>query len=203
MDFDWSGLEVGDAPATGEPVAEEVVAPDLPADEKPVGMPELVEELLAPDKVSAEDEVPAEPPAPPVEVVPEPVAEPPTPSAEPFTEPAIEPAPQPTIAEAPPPLPEGLDELSKHVREHPRDRDAQLELARGLWNVERREESLEFYTKVLKSNKLVEEVLADLEAVAEEHSSDSTFQRVLGDAYMRSGKLAEALDLYRDALEDL
>ena len=45
--------------------------------------------------------------------------------------------------------------------------------------------------------------LADLEAVSAEHSSDPTFHRVLGDAYMRSGKLAEALELYRDALEDL
>jgi tetratricopeptide (TPR) repeat protein len=210
MDFDWSGLQVGDAPATGEPVAEEVSPSALPADEQPMGMPELVEELLTPEAESLEEEVLSAPPVESVtematETAPPPLVdkvidEPPAPPIEPIQEPAIETVPPPAPAA---PLPGNLDELSKHVREHPRDRDAQLELARGLWNEARRAESLEFYTKVLKSNKLVEEVLADLEAVAEEHSSDPTFQRVLGDAYMRSGKLAEALDLYREALEDL
>ena len=96
-----------------------------------------------------------------------------------------------------------LEALWDHLRAHPRDHEARLTLARAMWQAGRYEESLEAYSRLLRANKLVDEVLADLEGYAEERPSDAGLLRVLGDAYMRADRLTEALEAYREALKNL
>jgi len=101
------------------------------------------------------------------------------------------------------PLPGELEELKEWVRTHPRDQEARLNFARGLWQIGQYADALDSYSRAMRSSKLVDEVLADMEAHLEERPSDATVRRVLGDAYLRVGKLAEALEVYRQALDDL
>jgi cytochrome c-type biogenesis protein CcmH/NrfG len=89
-----------------------------------------------------------------------------------------------------------------HLKEHPRDYEAWLELARALWQAGERQEALEAYGRVVRRGKLLESAIPDLEEHVQEWPSAST-QRVLGDAYMKDGRLQEALDIYRRALETL
>ena len=96
-----------------------------------------------------------------------------------------------------------LDTLRARVRSRPRDYEAQLALARALWQVHLYDDSLEVYSRLLKAGKFVEEVLTDMEAHVVERPRDVGARRVLGDAYMRVGRLAEALATYREALEQL
>jgi cytochrome c-type biogenesis protein CcmH/NrfG len=117
--------------------------------------------------------------------------------------PEITPEPVPEEAEAPPPAPADLETLQEHLRTHPRDHEARLTLARAMWQVGRYAESLEAYSRLLRANKLVDEVLADLEGYVEERRDDASLLRTLGDAYMRADRLAEALEVYREALKNL
>ena len=89
-----------------------------------------------------------------------------------------------------------------YLKQHPRDYDAWLSLARALWQASERQEALEAYSRVIRSGKLLESTISDLEKYMEEQPDAST-QRVLGDAYMKGGQLQEALDTYRRALETL
>jgi cytochrome c-type biogenesis protein CcmH/NrfG len=91
----------------------------------------------------------------------------------------------------------------QHLHSHPRDHDAWLSLARGLWEAGRYPDSLEVYGRVLRAGKLLEEAAADLEVHVRERPSDPAVRQVLGDAYMRSGRLDAALEIYRRTLEKL
>jgi cytochrome c-type biogenesis protein CcmH/NrfG len=55
---------------------------------------------------------------------------------------------------------------------------------------------------VIRAGKLLDSVTADLEGHVGQWPDAST-QRVLGDAYMKDGRLQKALDTYRRALETL
>ncbi len=89
-----------------------------------------------------------------------------------------------------------------YLKDHPRDYEARLALARALWQASEQQEALEAYSRVIRSGKLLESVIPDLEKYLEQWPDVST-QRVLGDAYMKEGRLQEALDIYRRALESL
>jgi tetratricopeptide (TPR) repeat protein len=89
-----------------------------------------------------------------------------------------------------------------YLKENPRDYDARLELARRLWQVDRREESLEAYSRLIRAGRELDVVIEELEEYLEQWSDVST-QRVLGDAYMKNNQLDKALALYRQALESL
>jgi tetratricopeptide (TPR) repeat protein len=89
-----------------------------------------------------------------------------------------------------------------YLKDHPRDYEAWLALARALWQTDERQESLETYTRVIRAGKLLDSVTADLEGYVRQWRDAST-QRVLGDAYMKDGRLQKALNTYRRALETL
>jgi tetratricopeptide (TPR) repeat protein len=109
----------------------------------------------------------------------------------------------PEEAAAPPEAPaEPFAAERAHLKEHPRDYEAWLALARALWQAGEREEALEAYARVIRGGKFLESVIPDLEVRVEQWSNAST-QRVLGDAYMKDGRLHEALNIYRQALEAL
>ena len=87
-----------------------------------------------------------------------------------------------------------------HLKEHSRDYEAWLALARALWQAGEQREALEAYTRVIRAGKFLESVVPDLEECVEQ-DPDVSAQRVLGDAYMKDGRLQDALDIYRRALE--
>jgi tetratricopeptide (TPR) repeat protein len=118
----------------------------------------------------------------------------------------LEEAPAAEVAPlAPPPVEAPRDPFAAHrayLKEHPRDYEARLAFARTLWQAHEREEALEAYSRVIRSGKLLENVIADLEQYLERWP-DASIQRLLGDAHMKDGRLQEALDIYRQALETL
>ena len=57
------------------------------------------------------------------------------------------------------------------------------------------------YTKLIKKGKLLEEVIYDLQEAVYSHPVDVVVWQTLGDAYMRSNRLQEALDAYSKAEE--
>jgi len=191
--FGWTAFEMVEEPAPEEVEAEvaEIAAeagevPVPPVEETlvpPVGeAPSVVEEAAAEVEgvpvAEVAEEAPGAPEAVEEEGAPTIVAEPAEVSAEPF---AAERA---------------------HLRQHPRDYEAWLALARALWQAGEREEALDAYSRVIRTSKLLESAVADLEEYVKQWP-DVTAKQVLGDAYMKSGRLQEALALYREALEEL
>jgi tetratricopeptide (TPR) repeat protein len=98
--------------------------------------------------------------------------------------------------------PESFAAERAYLKEHPRDHEARLALARALWQTGEREEALEAYYRVIRVGKFLDSVIPELEEYLEQWPSVG-MQRVLGDAYMKDGRLQDALDLYRLALESL
>jgi len=213
--FGWTAFgEVGTAPLVAPPVMIEEAAP-----------PEAPEEVEAPPVFEAPaveewpplEEVPAPEVAPPTEeirwgaalavtleeeVAPAPVIEEvPGVSEMEITEPLEEAAPPPEVPAVEVPTVSLVAERA-YLKEHPRDYETWLALAQALWQADEREEALEAYTRVIRAGKFLESVIPDLEEHTEQWPHAST-QRVLGDAYMRAGRLQEALDTYRRALETL
>lgn len=114
----------------------------------------------------------------------------------------VEPAAPPPKAPAAEAAPDAFAAERAYLKEHPRDHQARLALARGLWQVGRKGEALEAYGRVIRAGKFLDAVIAELEEYLEQWPEVTT-QRVLGDAYMKGGKLDKALELYRGALETL
>jgi hypothetical protein len=144
--------------------------------------------------------------APPEEVAIPPTAPPPAPAV-----PVVEAAPPVAAAPTPAPKPPGppaagpVDPFAAgkaYLKQNPRDYDARLHLARALWQAGKRGEALEEYSRLIRAGKLLDVVIVELEQYLEKWPDVST-QRVLGDAYMKSNQLDKALELYRQALENL
>ncbi|MGD2144215.1 MAG: hypothetical protein PVF54_07035, partial [Anaerolineae bacterium] len=77
-----------------------------------------------------------------------------------------------------------------------------LELGRLQWKADRRDQAIGTYEHLIINNALLEEVIPDLEACAEEWP-DVSLKQALGDAYMAADRLEEALNVYRQALASL
>jgi len=176
---------------------------DTSADEQPP-VPEPVQGWMptegTPVQPPAEEAVPvsllepseAEPPAqaetvPPVSAV--------TPEA---VVPAAEPAPQP-VAEAvsTPPRP-----ALRQTGMLGGDKDAlAFQRARDLLGRGGLDQAMGEYTKLIKKGKLLEEVIYDLQEAVYSHPVDVIVWQTLGDAFVRSNRLQEALDAYSKAEE--
>jgi tetratricopeptide (TPR) repeat protein len=207
--FGWTAFgEFEAAPEVEEaaaPPVEEVMAEAVAAPLTEELVPSIVEEIVAPPVVE-EAKAPLAVEYPVVEKAPAPPAPPPViekPVA-PRVE-AVTPAAAPARPRPKPPKPLVADPFAAqqaYLKENPRDYDARLELARALWQVDRREEALEAYDRLVRAGKSLDFVIAELEEYSEQWPDVGT-QRVLGDAYMKSGQLEKALELYRQALENL
>ena len=224
--FGWTAFGEPEAPAP--PVTEVVEAPPVeeaaPPERPEVTYAEAVEGPPPPEEAPPAEEVPTPEIAPPIEearwgaeweapaeagVAPMPVVEEvpgvtemeaPTPIEKPAA--AVEEAPAveaPVIEEA---YVKPLDDQRAYVKEHRRDYEAWLALARALWQAGERQEALEAYSRVIRGGKLLDGVTTDMEEHVEEWP-DPSVQRVLGDTYMKDGQLQKALDIYRRALETL
>jgi tetratricopeptide (TPR) repeat protein len=199
--FGWTQFGEPEAPPEAVAAVEETspiekvpweAAAEIPLEE--AALPPAVEEMAW----EAAPEIPLEEIAPPpaVEQVPG-VAEIEMP--EPLKEAVAPPAPEIPAVEAPS-GPFAAERV--YLKDHPRDYTAWLTLAQALWQATERQEALEAYTRVIRAGKFLDKVIADLEECVIQWPDAST-QRALGDAYMKDGRLQEALSVYRRALGTL
>jgi tetratricopeptide (TPR) repeat protein len=189
--------EAEEAP-TVEPVAEEAIEPEVsPAAEAPEVVAEIPPDIGEPEEERLEpleedvDLAEPEPRERPTWVALEepPVTERPVAEAPPEAPPAAE----PPVAEETP--------VEEQIGE-PEDDQAQLELARRLWDAGQKEKAQAAYQELL-SSPLRDDVIADLERISGEEALEEPMLRLLGDAYMRENRLEEALNVYRRALASL
>jgi cytochrome c-type biogenesis protein CcmH/NrfG len=140
----------------------------------------------------------AVPAAPPVALAAEPTAEAAAAPVAELLETAVPAAAE--LVEAQEAPVDALAARRQHVRDHPRDYAAWLELARLLRGVGERDEALKAYANALRGRDLADSVIKDVETLAAEHP-DAASQQLLGDAYMKAGRLQDALRAYRQALQ--
>jgi tetratricopeptide (TPR) repeat protein len=79
---------------------------------------------------------------------------------------------------------------------------AMLTQARSTFQAGQLDEAVQAYEAVIRANAGLDDVVADLSGYikADAHKSNPALYRVLGDGLMRQGKLQQALDTYRKAL---
>jgi tetratricopeptide (TPR) repeat protein len=80
---------------------------------------------------------------------------------------------------------------------------AALEHARSSMQAGDVESSLAEYEALVRASVDIDAVVEDLSAAVRQHRNNPALYRVLGDGYMRQGKLQQALDTYREALNQL
>jgi tetratricopeptide (TPR) repeat protein len=183
-------VEVEAAPPVEAPLEPEMIQPEAAG---PEWLGELVrdEEGLAELEEIEEEVAPAEVAAPtPVEYVEAAEAEEP-PTAPPETEP--EPA---EVAEAPSTRP--LEPL--RAEDLPEDSDARLAMARAALNADDWSEALMIYETMVNSSELLDSVIEDMQEGVRRHAEDAVGHQLLGDAFMKDGRLQDALKAYRTAL---
>jgi tetratricopeptide (TPR) repeat protein len=183
-------VEVEAAPPVEAPPEPEMIQPEAAG---PEWLGELVrdEEGLAELEEIEEEIAPAEVAAPtPVEYVEAAVAEEP-PAAAPEAE------PEPVgVAEAPSTRP--LEPL--RAEDLPEDPDARLAMARAALNADDWPEALMIYETMVNSSELLDSVIEDMQAGVRRHADDAAGHQLLGDAFMKDGRLQDALKAYRSAL---
>jgi len=86
---------------------------------------------------------------------------------------------------------------------HPGDHEVRLALARAYRDEKKLSGAFEQFQKLVDSGRLVKELLPDLEGVCASRPDDARWYQLLGDAYLRTNQLAEALDAYRAAQDAL
>jgi tetratricopeptide (TPR) repeat protein len=186
-------VEVEAAPPVEAPPELETIQPEAAG---PEWLGELVrdEEGLAEPKEMEEEVAPAEVAAPtPVEYVEAAAAEEP-----PIAPPKAEAEPV-EAAEVPSTRP--LEPL--RVEDLPEDPDARLAMARAALNAGDWSEALMIYETLVSSSELLESVIEDMQAGVRRHADDAAGYQLLGDAFMKDGRLQDALKTYRMALAQL
>jgi hypothetical protein len=108
------------------------------------------------------------------------------------------------VVEAPaaPMPPVGAEEYEARLQANPADHEARLSLARIWWASADRARSLQLYQYLIDEEMFLGEIAADLQRDVETYEHPDWY-RALGDAHMKLGNLARALDAYRQALTHL
>ncbi len=188
--------------------AEEVEAEEVsPPEEVPEWLREFKGEAeVAEEAVEGEFKV-AE--APPVEVRPEEEMPPPPVVAVPEEEEVV---PEAIVEEVEEEVPEAvveevvaeeaevpptIDGLLERLASHPEDHQARLGLVRLYLAQGEREEALPHLRGLVREGQLLQDAIQELEAVAQEAPEHLPTQQLLGDAYMKAGRLEEAIEKYR------
>jgi len=202
------------APATVEPLPEVPgrLEEPLPTEAAPFGWTTIGEEAAPAEAAIPPAPTPEEgfgwtgfaapeaSPAVPAEEVPAAAWAPPTAPPQPVEPPA---PPAAEVVRPPRPHLARVDELERQVQANRKDYETRLTLARELWQAGLAAEAIEHYSALLRANRLVAEVVEDAQSLARQRRHDPMVKRLLGDAYVRVGRLAEALEAYREALENL
>ena len=110
--------------------------------------------------------------------------------------PPLPPAPAPTVVSV------DVEPLLARLRSDSNDQEARLELARTWWSSGNRDQALSEYNTLVSAGAHTEEVMGDLERITEIDERPHGF-RLLGDLYMKLGRLPRALEAYRRALNQL
>lgn len=132
----------------------------------------------------------------------------PAPASEPEPAPVMEAVPQVAAAPLAPvsaeiPAGEAYDTFRERLTNQPDDHPTRLALARQLANDDNVLASLGQYEMLVFAEASLETLESDLAQVVENRPSVAQARRVLGDVFMRQGRLQEALATYRAALEQL
>ncbi len=185
--------------------AEEVpTAPPGPSEEIPEWLQRLEEVPKPVVEEAAEEEVPE--PAPAAEEAEVEVEEVEEVAPEPLAEEVVEEIAPPELAVEAPEEAEEIPTIEGYLERlaaDPKDHQARLELARAYLAQGESEEALTHYRRLVRVQGALEEVLEDLEAAAQELPYHLPTQQLLGYAYMKSGRLDEALETYRLLREKL
>jgi NAD-dependent oxidoreductase involved in siderophore biosynthesis len=83
----------------------------------------------------------------------------------------------------------------------PDDHEVRLALARAYRDEKKPNNAFEQFQTLVSSGHLVQELLSDLEGLCASHANDARWHQLLGDAYVRTNQLADALNAYRAAQE--
>ncbi len=110
---------------------------------------------------------------------------------------------RPGRVQFPPPDSEQLAAYRQRLAEAPDDHANRMALARALWALDEVPDSFAQYEALIEAGQYLPDVVNDLSAFVEDHPAEARIQRLLGDAYLRRGRLKEALYSYRKALEQL
>ncbi|MBZ0302076.1 MAG: hypothetical protein K8J31_20165, partial [Anaerolineae bacterium] len=174
---DW--LSEADAGVISEDIPDWLAAADVEV--APDEIPDWLRDTMETDEAVEEELIIS-----PVETIPEPEPQPEPP-------PAVIAAPRAVPPKAPPvPIPAPSADVA-----------ATLESARTKVSSGSLEESLLDYESIIRANAALDEVVADLTSLAATHTDQPAVYRVLGDGLMRQGRLQDALDTYRKALNQL
>ena len=91
----------------------------------------------------------------------------------------------------------------QRLEEDPSDHATRLALARTLRGHGEVAPSLDHYETLIENAQLLEDVANDLSTLVQEQPFQPRARRLLGDTLMRQGRLQDALEAYRKALEQL
>ncbi len=157
---------------------------DEAAEAEPAELPGWLVEA-APDEALAQAETPAPPPAP-----------------APAPEPARIPGPKRSLT---PEIPAGpaYERFRRVLAENPADYAARLSLARALAADRNVNASLAQYEALVMAEAELDTLETDLAQVIQQQPALPRARRMLGDVLMRKGRLKDALETYRAALEQL
>ena len=164
----------------------------------------LEEEVILPDSTAAETPVDEAPAPPSVDETYQQTDE----AAELMT---TAQAARPTKIEEPaPPAPDELTEPLAppeveplQVGAFPKEPEERLALARAALKSGSWPQALSIYTTLVNSSELLDGVIDDLEEGIRNHPEDFAGYQMIGDAYMKHGRLPSALQAYRTALAKL
>jgi tetratricopeptide (TPR) repeat protein len=98
-------------------------------------------------------------------------------------------------------VPVGIAAFQEQLAEEPDDHVTRLALARALVDDEVFEEALIRYDELISASQELDQVVGDLNEFLETQPGNTKARSLLGDAYMKQGDLARALETYRQALD--
>jgi cytochrome c-type biogenesis protein CcmH/NrfG len=85
------------------------------------------------------------------------------------------------------------------LKADPKDHEVRLALARAYRDERKLTSAFEQFESLVGSGHQVKELIPDLERLCASHADDVKWHQLLGDAYMRVNRLADALNAYREA----
>jgi tetratricopeptide (TPR) repeat protein len=195
----------------GELVRAEESLDELEAIEEEIAPEEIVSEEIAAAPEEYVEAVEAEVPEPEEYVeaaeaeVPEPeeyveAVEAEVPEPEEYVEVVEAEVPEPTLV----PEPLGTRELKAlRVEDLPKDPNARLSMAHAALNAGDWSEALTIYETLVSSSELLDSVIDDLKVGVRRYPDNANGHQLLGDAFMKDGRLQDALEAYRTALNRL
>ena len=100
-------------------------------------------------------------------------------------------------------VPSTIAEYQARLEIEPNDYDTRLSLARAYHKEGDRQAAFDQYGKLIRSGRLIEMVIEDLKRASREAPDQPAVWQLLGDVYVKAGRLQKALESYQEALARL